>query len=95
VQRHLRDARHGGEDDEDAGGGDNQEPVEHAARGLGFAEELATVHAGFDEIGGDVVAVAFADGSFFPARLLLAGGGRKAMAATPSIMRREPPMTSR
>src|SRR4029077_10644956 len=68
---------HRSEDCENAGGGRDEEPVQRAAGMFGFAEELAAVHAGLDEVCGNAVAVAFAKGCFFPAGLLLTGGGRK------------------
>src|SRR5438552_14681910 len=77
VQGQLRDASHRRKDHEYAGGEDDQQPVQRAARRFGFAQKLAAVHAGFDEVRRDAVAVTLANGGFFPSRLLLAGGGRK------------------
>src|SRR5205814_157052 len=91
--RHLRDARNGRKDHEHTASGDHQQPVQAAAGRLSFTEDLAPVHAGFDEVCGYPVAVAFPDSRLFPAGLLLAVAEENAMAPTPSIMSRDPPMT--
>src|SRR5438067_7244351 len=75
VQGDLRDAGHGGKDYENRARGGNKQPVPDCARRLPFIGGLAALHARFNVIGGDAIALPFAKRGLLPARLLRASGG--------------------
>src|SRR5882724_2008988 len=81
MDGHLRDARHGCKEYEDAGSCGNEQPVQDATRWRGFTRCLAPVHAGFDIVCGDAVSAALPLSRFFPAGLFSSGYGREGNGA--------------
>src|SRR5882757_966744 len=67
----------GSETNEDGGRECDEEPIEEAARGSGFTGRLATIHAGFHEVGREAVPIGVAERGGAPLSTLCRRGARK------------------
>src|SRR6266436_4666618 len=77
MERHQRSPRHGCKYDEDTCSAGNQRPVQQTTWRPDFSSNLLSLHAGFDIVFGNAVALGFATRSFPPLHLLFAASGRK------------------